>query len=389
MKSVKILLSMVLTAALTIGLMAGCSDKSEETTAPSTSESISSETTAAQTDGENSGELSFNYSDALDDKGYWKDVRALDYVTLFDYKKIEVSEEVHKISDEELDQQIDSLVQSYAQNIQVKDRAVEDGDTVNIDYVGSVDGVEFEGGNTQGNGADVTIGVTNFIDDFLEQLIGREPGETFDIEVTFPENYGSEELDGKDAVFVTTINHIVESKIPELNDEFVASNFAESNDWTTVSELSEAMRSDMQKSAITMYLQEYVIDASTVSSIPESLVIYQEQSMLDYYRNYATSYGVSLDEFVQMQFQVANTEELLANSREQNEEMAKFYLVLQAIAEDAEITLSDEDVKEYFVKEYSDEDYAAIVENAGMPYMKMIVINQKVLEQLQENVVLA
>lgn len=87
---------------------------------------------------------------------------------------------------------------------------VKDGDTVNIDYVGKVDGVEFEGGNTNGMGADLTIGSHSYIDDFEEQLIGAHPGDTVEVNVTFPENYGNEELNGKDAVFTVTVNGIYE-----------------------------------------------------------------------------------------------------------------------------------------------------------------------------------
>ena len=85
---------------------------------------------------------------------------------------------------------------------------VKDGDTVNIDYVGSIDGVEFAGGNTNGGGADLTIGSGTYIDDFEEQLIGSHPGDTVEVNVTFPENYGNEELNGKDALFVVEVNGI-------------------------------------------------------------------------------------------------------------------------------------------------------------------------------------
>ena len=85
---------------------------------------------------------------------------------------------------------------------------VQDGDTVNIDYVGSIDGVEFDGGNTNGAGADLTIGSGTYIDDFEEQLIGAHPGDTVEVNVTFPENYGDEELNGKDALFVVEVNGI-------------------------------------------------------------------------------------------------------------------------------------------------------------------------------------
>lgn len=88
--------------------------------------------------------------------------------------------------------------------------AVKNGDTVNIDYVGSIDGVEFAGGNTQGAGADLVIGSHTYIDDFEEQLIGAHPGDEVDVNVTFPENYGNEELNGKDALFKVVVNGIYE-----------------------------------------------------------------------------------------------------------------------------------------------------------------------------------
>lgn len=87
---------------------------------------------------------------------------------------------------------------------------VEDGDTVNIDYVGTVDGVEFEGGSTDGNGTDLVIGSGDYIDDFEDQLIGSHPGDTVEVQVTFPDDYGNEKLNGKDAVFTVTVNGIYE-----------------------------------------------------------------------------------------------------------------------------------------------------------------------------------
>lgn len=87
---------------------------------------------------------------------------------------------------------------------------VEDGDTVNIDYVGTVDGVEFEGGSTDGNGTDLVIGSGDYIDDFENQLIGSHPEDTVEVQVTFPDDYGNEELNGKDAVFTVTVNGIYE-----------------------------------------------------------------------------------------------------------------------------------------------------------------------------------
>ena len=121
-----------------------------------------------------------------------------------------------------------------AETVKITDRAIEDGDKVNIDYVGSVDGVEFEGGNTNGAGTEVTAGGTDYIDDFLTQIIGHMPGETFDVNVTFPDEYpNNPDLAGKDAVFVTTINYIVGKNdaslatVKAIEDALAADNSAE------------------------------------------------------------------------------------------------------------------------------------------------------------------
>ena len=163
---------------------------------------------------------SYNLSEYFDDNGFFKDIKSSDYVTLPDYKSIVVPKENYTPTEADIENEIKQLLASYSTTKEVKEGVVADGDTLNIDYVGSIDGVEFEGGSTGGNGTEVTIGVTQYIDDFLQQLIGHEVGENFDIEVTFPENYGKEELNGKDAVFNITINSIIETIVPELTDKF-------------------------------------------------------------------------------------------------------------------------------------------------------------------------
>ncbi|MBN2883564.1 MAG: FKBP-type peptidyl-prolyl cis-trans isomerase, partial [Clostridia bacterium] len=151
----------------------------------------------------------FAFSYGIDEDGTWKGIAALKKVDLCEYEGIMIPASVHAVPEDIIQNEIDGIMESYATDVLVTGRAVEDGDTVNIDYIGRIDGVEFDGGNTQENGTDVTIGVTSYIDDFLEQLIGHSPGETFDVEVTFPENYQEASLSGKDAVFETTINHIL------------------------------------------------------------------------------------------------------------------------------------------------------------------------------------
>ena len=110
----------------------------------------------------------FKYSNGITKDGFWKGVRALDNVDLCLYKGITIPKDVHEVSEESIRNEIDSILADFAIDNFIVDRAIQDGDTVNIDYVGSIDGVEFKNGSTEGKGADVTIGVTNYIEGFLE-----------------------------------------------------------------------------------------------------------------------------------------------------------------------------------------------------------------------------
>ena len=187
MKKTK-LISLMLCLALTLTALAGCS-----------------------------GTDKFDFSKALNANGTFKDIDFANVVKLPDYKNFSFSADTLQVSEEDINTKIDELLAPFQEAKEIKDRAVEDGDTLNIDYVGSIDGVEFEGGSTEGNGTEVTIGVTNYIDDFLQQLIGHKPGENFDIEVTFPENYGKEDLNGKDAIFNACL--MQEEKMPHGHPE--------------------------------------------------------------------------------------------------------------------------------------------------------------------------
>jgi trigger factor len=330
----------------------------------------------------------FTYSDGLDDNGFWEGITALDYVELCDYKNISIPSDIHEITDEAIQTKIDTILADYTSDEHVTDRAVADGDTVNIDYVGSIDGIEFDGGSTGGTGTDVTIGVTNYIDDFLEQLIGHTPGESFNIEVTFPEDYGVENLNGKDAVFSITINYIVEKILPDLTDEFVLNNLSSEYGWSTVTEMEAGVKSDLQSSAIVSYIQEYIVDNTNIISLPEALLKYQENSMLSYYQNYADDYGMELEEFLSSYVGVATIDELLQANNANMTEAANFCLIIQAISEDADISVSDEDVAAYFKNYVGLDDYSKYEENYGMPYLKLVTLHQAVMDYLEDNAVL-
>ena len=334
-------------------------------------------------------ESTFDYSAGYDEDGRWTQVTALDYVTLPAYTGIEVPGDVHTVTEEQVDDAFADLLGGYATTQQVLDRAIEDGDTVNIDYVGSVDGVEFEGGSTEGNGTDVTIGVTSYIDDFLEQLIGHKPGENFDIEVTFPDEYpNNEELAGKDAVFAITVNYISETVLPELDDAFVQEHLTDIYGWTTAQQARDTIREDLSWSASAQYLWAKIVEESQISELPQSMVDYQFDRMLDEYKNLASNYGITLEQAFSM-VGASTEEELRETYLEDLEDMAKDELILQAIAEAADIHVTDEDVADYFKTVMYTDDYSAFEESYGTGYLRRVALNNRVMEYLVDNAVLA
>lgn len=238
-------------------------------------------------------------------------------------------------------------------------------------------------------GTEVTIGVTQYIDDFLEQLIGHTPGEAFEIQVTFPEDYGQENLNGKEATFAITLNYIIENVVPELTDAFVEENFFEAEGFKTVAELKEDIQKNIQSNAITAFVQQFVVENSTVSELPESMLVYQEESMLAFYEGIAASNGATLEQIIQMYEGVATKEELVAKNLEYNTTAATFNLTVQAIAEQENFSVSDADLAEYFKTETGSEDYSSYEEEYGKPYLMQVVIIQKVMDLLQEYAILA
>lgn len=360
-----------------------------ETPAVEETQSVSETPTKSDVEETGTSDTTFSYSDGISDSGYWEDVKALDYVKLPDYEALKIPANTIEIGDDAVQTEIDKLLASYITDKQVTDRPVVDGDKVNIDYVGSVDGVAFENGSTQGQGTDVTIGVTSYIDNFLEQLISHTPGETFDIQVTFPDPYeNNPALSGKEAVFNVTINYITETVTPEITDAFVSENLTTSYGWTTVEEMRASIKEELKKNAIYNFIQNYVVENSTVSSTPESIISYQEKSMLAYYQDYADMYGLSLVDFLTQYMGMASTDQLLASYSEQNLQQSKYFLIMQAIAEDLKITVSTDDVSTFFAKFMKTDDYSSYETNYGLPYLKQVVLIQTALDHIADNAII-
>ncbi|MEA4823445.1 MAG: FKBP-type peptidyl-prolyl cis-trans isomerase [Clostridiaceae bacterium] len=360
------------------------------TTSAATSAASSAATgTTAATSATDTGEVfSFSPSDGLTEAGYFEGVDALSLVTLPEYVGITLPAEVHTPTEEAIQAEIDTLMQNFEYKENLTEGVIAEGDTVNIDFVGTIDGVEFEGGNTQGAGTSITIGTTQLIDDFVEQLVGHKPGDVFDIEVTFPDDYSEESLRGKDAVFATTINYIEgQTLTPELTDAFVAENLASYYGWATVEELREGLKTNLVDSNITSYIQNYLTENSNVSSVPDSMLEYQINAMLDYYNTYASYYKMSLDDFITQVAGAEDREALIEKNRDGLEYYARYYLVTQAIAEDAGIVADDAAITAYFEENMTGADMEQYVTDYGSPYLHYVVLNELVMSYLRDNAV--
>ena len=331
------------------------------------------------------GDAAVNYSLGLTTDGRFEGIAAKDYVTLGQYTSLTYPEEVTSVKEEDIQTRIDSIMSSHTYTNEVTDRAVQDGDTLNIDYVGKVDGVAFEGGSTDGNGTQVTIGVTSYIDDFLEQLIGHQPGETFDIEVTFPDPYeNNPDLAGKDAVFTVTVNHIVETYTYELTDDFVADNLQADYGYTSIADMREKIAADLHDTQVYNYMIETVLENCPVSEVPQKLVDNEITITVKQLKYQALQYNMDASTLFTYYYGVSDEDAFRTTYEEDIREQISQYLVMMAIAEDAGLIATEQDVKDYFLEEMDTEDYSEYVKNYGYGYIYRAVTFNNVGNYLQE-----
>ena len=378
-----------LALCLTFGLaFTACSSSSSSSAAASssassssTSSTASSSTDSSSSSTSSSSSASVNYSQGLTDEGFLEGVTAANYVTLPTYIGMEIPQASTEPSESDIESQISTMLANYKSTVQVKDRAVADGDTVNIDYVGSIDGTAFDGGSTNGAGTDVTIGSTQYIDGFLDQVVGHTPGETFTITVTFPADTTNTDLAGKDAQFEITVNYIEETVTPELTDAFVMENLNATYGYSTADEVRAAITANLKKSNLYTYIWETVLlKESTFTEVPENLVQNVMQQVADSAVATAGYYGISIDTYLSY-VGYSSVDELKEGYRSQCEDMVKQYMIIQAIAEKENMTVSEDDRTTYF----SSSDYTQYTSYYGLGYVNMQVLADKVTTLIINN----
>ena len=398
----KKIFSRSLAAALCAGMalsLAACSSTAASSQSAASSEAAGSEASSAASAPVDPDPLAqkaadFNYSAALDENGYFTGVRALDYVTLpADYKALSVSAADVQVTDDELQTNLDYILSQFAETEQDTESTIQNGDSVNIDYVGSVDGIEFTGGNTNGQGATVTAGSTQYVDDFLTQIIGHKPGETFDVVVTFPDGYDDStdangdpiKLAGQEAVFSVTINYIAKSVTPELTDEFISKNI-DPKYGSTVEEFKDTVRKDVADANLEKYVTNYLIQNSVYADeLPEAVTEYSSMMVLNYYCGYASAKNQTLTQFIQENLDADSIQALLDSNKEAIDNQAKRFLLYQALAEDQGLDCTDDDVKAYF-EDLGNTDYSDYQNFYGTNYLRMNAVGDKAFNNILASV---
>ena len=260
------------------------------------------------------------------------------YCDLPDYKGLEYEETKSTVTDADVKTKIDSLLQQYATKTQVKEGTVKEGDNVNIDFVGSIDGEEFEGGNSNGAGYDLTLGSGAMIPGFEDGIIGHKVGETFNIKAMFPENYGKDALNGKEADFKITINYITETELPEYNDAFVASY----TDATTILEYEDSVRKDLveqydksDKSANESAVMQVLVEKTTYNEYPEQEMQDLIDKSISQQEQAASQYGYSLGDYVTARYGFQSESDFREYVQGLAEDYMKEKIAVCAVAKDA------------------------------------------------------
>lgn len=308
------------------------------------------------------------------------------YVTLGEYKNLDVDLTVSTITDEAVEEEIQSTLEQNAENQEVTDRTtVQEGDIVNINMTATVDGEDFDDANLEDS--DYTLGDNEYGEDFDKAFIGKNKGDTFDLTVTLPSDYSDDTYAGKEAAFNITINKIEKSVVPELNDEFVQN---VSDDCKTVDEYRKYVKEDLQKTAdddnessAKEDLMALAVENATIKgSSDDTYNLYYNQLVNDY-TSYAQQWGMTFDNFIS-QFMGMDEESFKDFVLDQVYDIQ----VAMAIADKEKLTVSDKEYKT-LLKQYAEDygwDSTDELEKAySKEYLKNNMTRDKVLDFLFEN----
>lgn len=308
--------------------------------------------------------------------------------TLGQYKGVTVEKtQPQPVEDADVDAELQRLRERNSRIIEVSDRPVADGDEVNLDYCGKIDGVAFDGGTAEKQ--NLVIGSHSFIAGFEEQLVGMNIGETKDINVVFPENYHAEELKGKPAVFTCTINGITVKQLPELDDEFAK----DSSEFSTLQEMKESIKQELQskndkvaQNADENKLIETIVDNTTIN-IPDVMVEEQIDEYVEDFKYQLMYQGLNIEKY--FEYTKSDEKSLRENYRDRATKAVRTRLVFEEIVKVENIQATaeaiDEKIKDYAEKvNKSFEEFKASLRPNEIAYFENQAITEALLEFLKK-----
>ena len=266
-------------------------------------------------------------------------------VEISDYKGLEVKKTTKNVDDAAVDAEIEKVRNRTARSISVEDRAAQNGDTAVIDFEGFLDGVAFEGG--KGEKFPLELGSGSFIPGFEDQIVGKNIGEEFDVNVTFPEHYQAENLAGKPAVFKCKLHELKGKELPDVDDEFVK----DVSEFDTLDEYKADIKSKLEKAAAdeaSTNLDNALVDAVIAKMTAEVPQVMYQRRIDDIVREWSARNRIRIEDY--LKYTGATMDQFRANFTEVAKRQVDLRLALEKIAELENITVTDEDLE----KEYAD-----------------------------------
>ena len=311
-------------------------------------------------------------------------------VDVKDYKGVEIEKRVAEVTDDDINTELDTLRKRNAR-IESVDRPVQDGDHIILDFDGSVDGVKFDGG--QAENYELVVGSGTFVPGFEEQLVGVEPGGEKDVVVTFPEDYGAEDLAGKEAVFKCTVHEVKEEELPELDDDFAK----DVSEFDTLEELkkdtAEKLQDEKSKRAENMMKDaaiKAVYEANDIY-IPRPLVEDEIDNMMDTLKQRISQQGVEFDKY--LEYIDKKESDMRDDMKEEAQRNVKTRMLVAAVVDKENITANDEDVDkqvEEMAKQYSMEadKIKEMLGEDNLQFIKKDLEMQKAVDFIFDNAVI-
>ena len=309
-------------------------------------------------------------------------------VKLGEYKGLEVKQVSAEVTEEDVETEINKMQEQNARMVTVEDRPVSDKDSILLNFCGSVDGVEFEGGKAENYS--LVVGSNTFIPGFEEQLIGMNTGDSKDVVVTFPEDYHSEDLKGKEAVFAVEINEIKEKQLPQVDDEFVK----DTTEFETLEELKNDIRTkaaeSKKKSAEDAMKNEVVekLAENIEVEIPEVMVKNEVDNMLKDFENNLRYQGMDLNTYYQY---TGTSKEILEDQmKEDAEKRVRISLAVDAVSKSEGVEATEEDMEAEYKKmadiyKLEVEKIKEIFQNSQDEAIKSTIVARKTVDLLLEN----